>query len=150
MQYYNQKERKSADDPSMQPWETLREDLRESNRQQADHIIAKLRAVNCGMMPVAGREPVAITFTPAEIEIMAEMEHDRWMAERRIAGWVYGPERDVERKITPYLVPWSELPEDVKEWDREAVRAIPEVLAQAKFEVYRLGGGAPQAAELYA
>jgi hypothetical protein len=141
----NQRERKPAEDLAMQPWEALREDLRESNRKQADDIGAKLRAINCGMMPVADREPGTITFTPAEIETMSEMEHERWMVERRLAGWVYGPERDVARKITPYLAPWTELTDDVKEWDREAVRAIPEVLAQAKFEVYRLGGGATQA-----
>ena len=125
----------------MQPWETLREDLRESNRQQADDIAAKLHRIGYSMMPVAGREPASLTFTGAEVEIMAEMEHVRWMAERRLAGWVYGPLRDVGRKITPYLVPYAELTEEVKEWDREAVRAIPDVLALAKFEVYRLGGG---------
>jgi hypothetical protein len=58
--------------------------------------------------------------------------------ERRIAGWVYGPERDPDRKISPYLVPYSELPDNVKGWDREAVRATPQILALARFEVYRL------------
>ena len=146
----NQKDRKSLDDPSMQPWDELREDLRESNRQQADHIAAKLRRINCAMLPVAGREPMPFTFTKEEIEIMAEMEHERWIKERRLAGWVLGPKRGPDRKITPYLVPYAELPrepEDVQEWDREAVRAIPEVLAQAKFEVCRLGGGISQATD---
>jgi hypothetical protein len=141
----NQRERKPAEDLAMQPWEALREDLRESNRKQADDIGAKLRAINCGMRPAAAREQAAITFSPAEVEVMAEMEHIRYVTERRIEGWVFGSKRDPERKISPYLVPYADLPEDVKEWDREAVRAIPEVLAQAKFEVYRLGGGATQA-----
>ena len=43
------------------------------------------------------------------------------------------------RKITPYLMPYADLPAAVKEWDRQAVRAIPEVLAAAGLEVYRLG-----------
>jgi hypothetical protein len=141
----NQQGRKPPGDPSMQPWEALAGDLRESNRQQADDIAAKLRRIGCGIMPVAGPQPAPLTFTPEEIEIMAEMEHDRWVAERRTAGWVYGPARDVEHRISPYLVPWAELPNDVKKWDREAVRAIPEVLAQAQLRAYRLSGGAPQA-----
>ncbi len=141
----NQKGRKSPDDPAMQPWESLREDLRDSNRQQADGIAAKLHRVGYGMLPVSGREPVSVTFTAEETEIMAKMEHERWVIERRLANWVFDPVRDVEHRRTPYLVPYAELPEDVKEWDREAVRAIPEVLAQAKFEVYRLGSGATQA-----
>ena len=69
---------------------------------------------------------------------MAGVAHEHWVAERRSAGWVSGPERDVAGKITPYLIPYAELPEDVKEWDRQAVRAIPEVLAAAGLEVYRL------------
>jgi hypothetical protein len=129
----------------MQPWEALAETLRESNRQQADDIDATLRRIGCGLRPVAGRAPAPFVFTDEEVEIMAAGEHERWAAERRRAGWVSGPERDVAREITPYLdASYADLPEDVKEWDRKAVQAIPEVLAQAKFEVYRLGAGAAQ------
>ena len=141
---HNQQGRKAADDPALRPWEELSEDLRESNRQQADDIAAKLGAIGCEPRPAAGREPSAFVFTDADVEKLAEMEHERWVAERHAAGWVAGPERDTERKITPYLVPYAELPEEVKEWDRQAVRAIPEVLAQAKFEVHRLGGAGMQ------
>ena len=42
-------------------------------------------------------------------------------------------------KITPYLsMPYAYLPEDAKEWDRQAAAAIPDVLAAAGFEVYWL------------
>jgi len=58
--------------------------------------------------------------------------------ERRCEGWVFGPERDVHRKVSPYLVPWGELDEKVKEWDRNAVRKIPDLLARAGFELYHL------------
>ncbi len=60
------------------------------------------------------------------------------MAERRLAGWTHAPERNPERKASPHLAPYEELPEKVKEWDRQAVRAIPDILALAKFEVYRM------------
>lgn len=134
----DQKDRKPPEDLAMQPWDTLREDLRESNRQQADDIAAKLHRVGCCMMPVAGRDPTLIVFNDEEVETMAAMEHARWMTERRLAGWVYDQESDKAHKRTPYLVPYAELSEDVKEWDREPVRAIPQVLALAKFEVCRL------------
>jgi hypothetical protein len=71
------------------------------------------------------------------VEALAEMEHDCWMVERRIAGWVCGAVREVAREISLYLVPYAELSDDVKEWDRGAVWAIS--------EVYRIGGGATQA-----
>ncbi len=137
-----QKDIKPADDPSMLPWAELDEGLRESCRQQADSIEAKLRRIGCSLRPVpASRKPASFTFSVDEIGIMAKMEHERWMTERRLAGWVYGKERDIERRISPWLVVWEELPDDVRQWDRNAVIAIPAVVAMARFEVYRLGRG---------
>ena len=134
----DQKANKPPDDPSMQPWDKLRDDLKESSRKQADHIPEKLRRIGCGFIPVTGRDPIKATLTAKEIETLAEMEHDRWVIERRCEGWVFGPERDVHRKVSPYLVPWNELDEKVKEWDRNAVRKIPDLLARAGFELYHL------------
>ena len=36
------------------------------------------------------------------------------------AGWRLGPEKDLDRKTTPYLVPWDQLADAVKEYDRNA------------------------------
>lgn len=124
-------------DPSMAPWEGLREDLKESNRQQADHIPVKLKAINCDFAPVMGRKPILIRFTDKEIDIMSRMEHDRWMAERFMQGWSLGP-RDVAKRTSPHLVKWEELSGNIKEYDRQAIRQIPQLLASAHFEIYRL------------
>src|SRR5207249_3420076 len=83
----DQKATKPPEDPSMQPWARLREDLKESNRRQADQIPEKLRRIGCGYAPVAGRKPTPVDFTAPEIETLAEMEHDRFVAERRLEGW---------------------------------------------------------------
>ena len=69
---------------------------------------------------------------------MAEMEHGRYNAERLLDGWRWGTEKNMEKKINPYLVPWAELPDSVKEWDRDSVRKIPQFLADIGFEVYRV------------
>jgi hypothetical protein len=128
-----------ASDPSMQPWARLDESLRNSNRQQADHIPVKLRAIGCSASPpLAGREPVT-SFSEPDVELMARMEHARWCAERVLAGWTPGP-KDHQKRTTPYLVPWFELAEDIKEYDREFVRAIPEVLGEVGEGVYRADG----------
>lgn len=127
---------KPASDPSMQTWENLDESLKESNRRQADHIPEKLRRVQCGFTQVMNREPIQFEFSSEEIEILAEMEHERWVRERRLAGWSYG-EKDVEKKISPSLIPWKDLTEDVKDYDRQTIRAMPEIMKNAKFEIYR-------------
>ena len=78
-----------------------------------------------------------MTFTGAEIEIMVKMEHARWNVERLLDGWKWGEERDVTRKTSSYLVPWSELSNDVKEWDRQIVCKIAEFLTKVGLEVHR-------------
>jgi hypothetical protein len=134
----NQDLRKPPDDLALQPWDELTEDLRESNRKQADHIPVKLKAIGCSFRPVAGRGPAASVFAGDEVETMARLEHERWMQERRLAGWTYGEQRESEHRKSPYLVPYDDLADGVKDWDREAVWSIPAILALAKFEVYRL------------
>jgi hypothetical protein len=129
----------SADDPRMQPWEDLAESLRESNRQQADAFPAYLEAVDCGFLAAKDESPQRVEFTPAEVQTLAEMEHERWWAQKRAVGYIFGPEKDDVDKTHPCMVPWDELPEEEKEKDREAVREIPQRLAAARFETYRLG-----------
>lgn len=51
-------------------------------------------------------------------EEMAKNVHEIW-AETRIAqGWTYGPERNDAEKKHPCLVPYDELPEEEKVYDR--------------------------------
>ena len=124
-------------DPSMAAWDELQEDLKDSKRQQAADMAAKLARIGCTIGPVTDGEPAPFAFSDDELELLAEMEHERWMAERLQAGWTIG-ERDPDKKTSPYLVPYDELADEVKEWDRRAVRPIPEVLALVGMEVRRL------------
>ena len=51
-------------------------------------------------------------------EKIAENVHENWSAARIADGWSYGIMRDDVEKTTPCLVPYSELTEDEKEYDR--------------------------------
>lgn len=51
-------------------------------------------------------------------EKIAENVHNVWATGRLEQGWTYGKERDDELKTSPCLVPYSELPESEKEYDR--------------------------------
>lgn len=51
-------------------------------------------------------------------EMIAENVHENWSECRIAAGWVYGETRNDEKKTTPCLVPYSELTEEEKEYDR--------------------------------
>jgi hypothetical protein len=123
---------------SLVPWDALPEHLKESNRQQADSYGAKLRAVQCSAAPhVDWNEPL-FEFTPKEVEFLARLEHDRWLADRLRDGWRYGPVKDGSTKVNPCMVPYEQLTEADKDKDRAAVRQIPASLAQVGFKVHRV------------
>ncbi len=125
--------------PSIVYWEELPEELKESNRCQADHIMVKVAAVGCGIAPLTDWDAEQFQFTTEEIERMAQMEHQRFVEERLRAGWTYAPgPQSIERRTSPILVPWDELPECEKEKDRDMVRELPRFLARAGLQVYRL------------
>ena len=45
--------------------------------------------------------------------------------------------KNVALRTSPYLVPWSDLPDQVKDYDRDAVRLNPELLAGVGMKVCR-------------
>ncbi len=64
----------------------------------------------------------------ALLEYLARNVHEVWAQLRLEQGWVYGPTRDDERKEHPCLVPYEDLPESEKDFDRgttaETLKAI--------------------------
>ena len=63
-------------------------------------------------------------------EQIAENVHENWSAGRLAEGWVYGPERNDEKKTTPCLVPYGQLTEVEKDYDRvTAIETLKMILA---------------------
>jgi RyR domain len=117
-------------------WDELDESRKESSRDHARDIPAKLHLVGCDIAPLRQREAKDFAFTAKEVETLAAAEHLRWMRERVADGWTAG-DKDVTRKTTPYLVPFEQLPADIAEYDRIFVREIPSLLVLAGLEVAR-------------
>lgn len=69
---------------------------------------------------------------------LAKIEHRRWFAERRLAGWQRGAQKNVEARTNPNLVPWSELKPDIQKYDLDAVRLIPELVRLDGQVIYRI------------
>ena len=61
-------------------------------------------------------------------EALAKNTHEVWAQERMAQGWRFGPERNDQRKEHPSLIPYEQLPEKEKVYDRntamETVRAV--------------------------
>ena len=63
-------------------------------------------------------------------EKIAENVHENWAAGRVREGWIYGSARDDRLKTTPCLVPYDQLPEAEKEYDRNtALETIKLIMA---------------------
>jgi hypothetical protein len=120
----------------MNDWDELNEDLRESNRQQTDHLFIKLRAIGCDAVAKEDPRPPVKEFTRDEIEMLERLEHRRWMNERLLAGWTAGEHSESLRK-NPNLVPWEDLDDGTKKFDREAVNKIPALLEADGMKVCR-------------
>jgi hypothetical protein len=123
-------------DPAMQPFDKLTPDLQTSNRSQAQCAAGFLERVGYRVQRAAGTTAPP-RLTDNEVDEMAEMEHGRWVVERLQSGWRYDRNRDPEKKLNPYLVPWTQLNEEQKGWDRNAVREWPRFLAEAGLEIVR-------------
>ncbi len=125
--------------PSLVPWYQLPEPLKESNRRQVEHIGAKLEAAGYTIGPLTDWRAEAFEFSPEQVEVMAQMEHARWVADLSAQGWrlTFG-EKDYSRKVHPLLKPWAQLSDDEREIDRATVRSMPELLAEAGFQIQPL------------
>ncbi|MBI2837260.1 MAG: NAD-binding protein [Acidobacteria bacterium] len=128
----------AAPNPSLVEWEHLPEQVRETNRQQAGDILRKLITVGCGITPWTDYGADNFLFAEAEIEKLAQEEHGRWVEEKKAHGWKHGLIRDLQKKLHPDLVPWTDLAESEKEKNRRTVRSIPSCMARAGFQIYRI------------
>ena len=126
-----------AVNPSMVAWEELPESLKESNRRFAESVGATLNRLGASMVPLNDGDPGSLVWShTASIEQLAVEEHDRWQDDLLADGWKYSPgPKDPDRKTHPLLVPWEQLKEAEKEKDRDAIRAIPRMLARAGFAI---------------
>jgi hypothetical protein len=131
----NQLGRKPAGDPALAPWERLLPLFKSSNLGQADDIKNKLAMIRLRIVlkSEGGRK---LELTVEEVELLAEMEHGRYVVERLQAGWQQG-DRDANRRLSPYFKPWDDLGKE-KESDREAVRRIAGALDSLGYGVTEL------------
>jgi hypothetical protein len=128
-----------AGNPALVEWDRLPADLRRSNLDQAADILRKVRTIGCDVERLTDWDADSFAFTDSEVELMARMEHERWMSARLRAGWAHDPgPRDPALKRNPHLVAWESLPEEVREWNRRTVREMPRFLAGVGLQIVRM------------
>lgn len=70
-------------------------------------------------------------------ELLAKNTHEVWSANRIGDGWSYGERRDDEKKLHPCLVPYEELPESEKEYDRSTSSETLKLIIKLGYKIVK-------------
>ncbi len=70
-------------------------------------------------------------------ERLAEHSHDVWAMQRMADGWAYGPARDDAAKKHSDLVPYADLPETEKDYDRKVAMGIVKAIVALGYEIVK-------------
>ena len=87
--------------------------------------------------PVSTGDVVLSEELLALTETIAENVHDVWAAGRMAEGWAYGDIKDTEKKQTPLLVPYPDLPESEKDYDRNTVLETLKLITKMGYDIIK-------------
>lgn len=69
------------------------------------------------------------------VEKIAKNVHEVWAQSRLSQGWVYGPERSDVLKTHPCLVPYEDLPDVEKQYDRDTAVGTLKLIMKLGFKI---------------
>ena len=69
------------------------------------------------------------------VEQMSKNVHEVWAETRIRQGWTYGEQRNDELKTHPCLIPYEELPESEKEYDRNSSIGTLKLIMKLGFKI---------------
>lgn len=68
-------------------------------------------------------------------EKIAENVHDVWADMRLKEGWTYGEKKDSVKKTTPLLIPYKDLPDSEKQYDRNTAMSTLKLIKKLGFDI---------------
>lgn len=68
-------------------------------------------------------------------EKIAENVHEVWASNRIAEGWTFGEKKDADKKTTPLLIPYSELPESEKDYDRNTALETIKIILKMNYTI---------------
>ena len=70
-------------------------------------------------------------------ELLAKNTHEIWALQRMAQGWRYGTQRDDNLKETPCMVPYEELPDSEKEYDRNTAMETLKLIQKLGYRIIK-------------
>lgn len=71
------------------------------------------------------------------VEVLAKNVHEVWAESRITQGWTYGAERNIALKQHPCLIPYEELPEEEKDYDRDTAVGTLKLISKLGFKIVK-------------
>lgn len=71
------------------------------------------------------------------VEVIAKNVHEVWAESRITQGWTYGAERNIALKQHPCLIPYEELPEEEKAYDRDTAVGTLKLISKLGFKIVK-------------
>lgn len=153
------------------PFPELPEFMKDDNRAAARRIGQVLALAGLRLVPRGGRswatneQEEMLALIEQNIDLLAEGEHDGWVESRLRQGWRLGPCKDIAKRQSHLLVPYSKFPEQIKrkqehelaqgrkpkmsveeevnkeeDKDRDSVRNYVRIIAQTEYRIAREEG----------
>lgn len=72
------------------------------------------------------------------VELMAKNVHEVWALTRMEQGWTYGEVRNEALKKHPCLLPYDELPEEEKVYDRDTALSTLKLIGKLGFKISKV------------
>lgn len=72
------------------------------------------------------------------IELMSKNVHEVWAKNRLDQGWIYGENRSDALKHHPCLIPYEELPEVEKDYDRDTALGTLKLIMKLGFKISKM------------
>ena len=132
-----EKSEKKKTHPLLMAYDKLPEWAKEANRTNVNTIPQKLAAAGYIMIPARSNQP-ALKFPGDDLEKLARLEHDLWMAAKLAAGFKKGKPTAADPYRNEYLVDWNKLTDKIRQIDRDLVKGIPQILARAGYAIEKL------------
>jgi len=141
---YSQLYKQLHPDMPLLDWEHLSEEFRISNRRIIRHIPAKLSSLGFDLEPWLSmpedKRPIIPNLAPGEKLVrneeerlsLARLEHQRWMNDRIVNGWRYGPVRSDRQKFHPDLLDYDDLSHHIKGFDFGVIDWLSELIKTKK------------------
>jgi len=144
-------EHKGKAESMEEEWDNLKDAQKDSNRLPARHLNIKLRYVHGEFSDSPNAEELNIDFLDDQTwDRIARMEHNRWLAEKYLSGYVHideVPDQELKHllnytlKCHSDMVPFDQLSPEIQEYDTFTFRMAPHIARLNNKKIIRTSTG---------